>query len=81
MTELEALKFFQTPDHPCSYLPSEQATTVFADPDAIIDTQLYTQLSQLGLSTLLPCVYGVYSSSDTGVCLRSKTSAPAGTNA
>jgi len=48
MIKLEALKFFQTPDHPCSYLPEQQATTVFADPDAIITTTLYSQLSQLG---------------------------------
>ena len=48
MTALETLRFFQTPDHPCSYLPEQQATTVFADPDAIITTTLYSQLSQLG---------------------------------
>ena len=60
MTELEALKFFQTPDHPCSYLPSEQATTVFADPDAIIDTQLYTQLSQLGFRRSGAHIYRPY---------------------
>ncbi|MGY8853366.1 MAG: arginyltransferase [Pseudomonadales bacterium] len=48
MTDLDALQFFQTPDHPCSYLPEQRATTVFADPDIIISTGLYTQLSQFG---------------------------------
>lgn len=57
MTNPEALKFFQTPDHACSYLPEQQASTVFADPDAIITTTLYTQLSQLGFRRSGPHLY------------------------
>ena len=32
MTELARLKFYATQPHPCSYLPDEQATTLFLDP-------------------------------------------------
>ena len=49
MTELEALKFFQTPDHPCSYLPSEQATTEL----------LKNILLGNGFKQLFQCVTGV----------------------
>jgi len=48
MSDLSTLKLFATQPHPCSYLDGQQATTLFVDPDAKIDSQLYTQLSQLG---------------------------------
>ena len=48
MTNLNQLSFFATPEHECSYLPGESATTMFADPKANIDSELYTQLSALG---------------------------------
>lgn len=32
MTELARLKFYATQPHSCSYLPDEQATTLFLDP-------------------------------------------------
>ena len=48
MTDLSALKLFATHPHPCSYLDGQEATTIFVDPDAPIDPNLYTQLSQLG---------------------------------
>lgn len=48
MTDLSALKLFATQPHPCSYIDGEQATTVFVDPEAIIDINLYSQLSLLG---------------------------------
>lgn len=48
MTDLSTLKLFATQPHPCSYLDGQEATTVFVDPEAIIDPALYTQLSQLG---------------------------------
>ena len=32
MTELARLKFYATQAHACSYLPDEQATTLFLDP-------------------------------------------------
>lgn len=48
MTDLSALKLFATQPHPCSYITGEEATTVFVDPDANVDINLYSQLSQLG---------------------------------
>ena len=37
MTELARLKFYATQPHSCSYLPDEQATTLFLDPSQPID--------------------------------------------
>ncbi len=48
MTDLSTLKLFATQPHPCSYIDGEQATTVFVDPEASIDVNLYSQLSLLG---------------------------------
>jgi leucyl-tRNA---protein transferase len=48
MTDLSTLKLFATQPHPCSYLDGQEATTVFVDPEALIDHKVYTQLSQLG---------------------------------
>ncbi|PCJ22286.1 MAG: arginyltransferase [Gammaproteobacteria bacterium] len=48
MTDLSNLAFFITPSHPCSYLKGQQAVTLFADPKAGLDTQLYSQLSYAG---------------------------------
>lgn len=48
MTDLSTLKLFATQPHPCSYIDGEQATTVFVDPEAAIDVNLYSQLSLLG---------------------------------
>ena len=48
MTDLSTLKLFATQPHPCSYIEGEQATTVFVDPEATIDVNLYSQLSLLG---------------------------------
>lgn len=48
MTDLSTLKLFATQPHPCSYIDGEQATTVFVDPEAKIDINLYSQLSLLG---------------------------------
>lgn len=48
MTDLSTLKLFATQPHPCSYIDGEQATTVFVDPEATIDVNLYSQLSLLG---------------------------------
>lgn len=48
MTELARLKFYATQPHPCSYLPDEQATTLFLDPSQPMNVQLYGQLSDLG---------------------------------
>src|SRR4051812_853926 len=48
MTDLSTLKLFATQPHPCSYINGEQATTVFVDPEANVDVELYSQLSLLG---------------------------------
>lgn len=48
MTELARLKFYATQAHPCSYLPEEQATTLFLDPSQPMDAQVYAELSELG---------------------------------
>lgn len=48
MTDLSAVKFFVTPLHKCSYLPRQDAITLFADPKANLDRTLYSDLSELG---------------------------------
>ena len=48
MTELARLKFYATQAHPCSYLPTEQATTLFLDPSQPMDAQVYAELSEVG---------------------------------
>ncbi|WP_313516983.1 arginyltransferase [Pseudomonas sp.] len=48
MTELARLKFYATQPHPCSYLPGEQATTLFLDPSQPMDAQVYAGLSEMG---------------------------------
>lgn len=48
MTTLQTLIFYATPEHECSYLPDQQAMTMFADPKANITHSIYSQLSQLG---------------------------------
>ncbi|MBB3168311.1 arginyltransferase [Simiduia aestuariiviva] len=42
------LKLFSTHPHPCSYLEDQEATTVFVDPEAEMDANLYSRLSDLG---------------------------------
>ena len=48
MAELARLKFYATQPHPCSYLPEEQATTLFLDPSQPMDVQVYAELSEMG---------------------------------
>ncbi|GIZ13092.1 arginyltransferase [Pseudomonas sp. NCCP-436] len=48
MTELARLKFYATQPHPCSYLPEEQATTLFLDPSQPMDVRVYAELSEMG---------------------------------
>lgn len=42
------ITFFTTAAHTCSYLTDRQAITLFADPDADMTPQIYSQLSDLG---------------------------------
>ncbi|MCQ4253544.1 arginyltransferase [Stutzerimonas stutzeri] len=48
MTSLARLKFYATQPHTCSYLPDEQATTLFLDPSQPMDVQVYAELSEMG---------------------------------
>lgn len=48
MTSLARLKFYATQPHACSYLPDEQATTLFLDPTQPMDQQVYADLSEIG---------------------------------
>ncbi len=48
MTELARLKFYATQPHACSYLPDEQATTLFLDPSQPMDANVYADLSEMG---------------------------------
>lgn len=48
MTSLARLKFYATQPHACSYLPEEQATTLFLDPSQPMDVQIYAELSEMG---------------------------------
>ncbi len=42
------LSFYATPEHTCSYFTGRNAITLFADPDAELDNQTYSKLSQYG---------------------------------
>jgi arginine-tRNA-protein transferase len=57
VTVLSNLKVFATHPHECSYLPEEQATTLFVDPAARVDIHLYSQLSELGFRRSGPHLY------------------------
>lgn len=48
MTDLSNVKFFVTPQHRCSYLPRQDAVTLFADPKINVNGALYGELSELG---------------------------------
>lgn len=48
MTDLEHLLFFTTPEQSCGYLSDQKSTSLFVDPKAIINTDNYTILSDLG---------------------------------
>ncbi|MEH6470816.1 MAG: arginyltransferase [Halopseudomonas sp.] len=48
MTDLHQLQFYATPEHSCSYLENRQAKTIFVDPNAELDKNHYSTLSDLG---------------------------------
>ncbi|GGO76911.1 putative arginyl-tRNA--protein transferase [Marinobacterium nitratireducens] len=48
MTTLRQLHFYSTPEHECSYISGRMARTLFVDPQAVITTDAYSQLSDLG---------------------------------
>jgi len=43
-----ALRYFLSAPHACSYLPQQQASTVFTDPKQDINEQLYSNLAEHG---------------------------------
>lgn len=48
MSSANAIKFFTTSPHACSYLEEKQAITLFADPESEMTPELYSELSDLG---------------------------------
>ena len=44
----DRLQFYATQPRPCSYLDSEQATSIIADPAAILNPSIYNQLAAAG---------------------------------
>lgn len=65
MTSLSELRFFTTPAHDCSYLEGKQAITLFADPLARIDKDLYSALSAVGFRRSGNHIYRPYCQSCT----------------
>lgn len=57
VTILSTLKVFATHPHICSYLPDQQATTLFIDPAAPMDSRTYSQLSEMGFRRSGPHLY------------------------
>jgi arginine-tRNA-protein transferase len=47
-SESTELRFFLTPEHPCSYLHDRQAKTLFLDPRETISSSLYSRLTNVG---------------------------------
>lgn len=48
MNQHTHLEFFATRPHECSYLPEQQAITLFMDPDVQLEKTLYTRLIEQG---------------------------------
>lgn len=57
MTSLSELKVYATYPHRCSYLDDREATTLFIDPDAPVDRELYSRLSESGFRRSGPHIY------------------------
>lgn len=57
VTLLANVRVFATYPHSCSYLPDEQATTLFVDPSTPIDRHIYSQLSHIGFRRSGPHLY------------------------
>jgi len=45
---IRSVRLFRTAPHDCSYLPSQEASTLFLDPDVSISASINTQLSDRG---------------------------------
>ena len=46
--DIRSLRFYETAEHPCSYLTNHKAKTLFVDPDAQMSEELYSALSLCG---------------------------------
>ena len=57
LTLLANVRVFATYPHACSYLPGEQATTLFVDPSTPLDRRIYSQLSHIGFRRSGPHLY------------------------
>jgi len=57
VTLLANVRVFATYPHNCSYLPGQQATTLFVDPSTRIDAHIYSQLSLIGFRRSGPHLY------------------------
>lgn len=68
MTSLAELRFFTTPAHDCSYLEGKKAITLFADPLARIDKDLYSSLSAVGFRRSGNHIYRPYCQ-DCNACI------------
>jgi len=47
-TDLNRLAFYASREHPCSYLDGRSAVSLFADPEATLSSEIYSQLIELG---------------------------------
>ncbi|USE33765.1 arginyltransferase [Endozoicomonas sp. SCSIO W0465] len=48
MSQYKNFRFYVTQPHECSYLPKEQATTLFMDPEILLTKQLCSELAEVG---------------------------------
>ena len=62
MTNLKTLHFYATPEHECSYLEGFEAKTLFVDPQEVISSDAYSQLSDLGFRRSGKHIYRPYCS-------------------
>ena len=48
LSDIQTLKFYETKEHSCSYLEGKEATTIFVDPHAQLNGDIYGRLSDYG---------------------------------
>lgn len=46
--DARTIRLYLSPPHPCAYLPEREAVTQFIDPSQVLNTQLYSQLVDVG---------------------------------
>jgi arginine-tRNA-protein transferase len=55
--DIGTIRLCLTEAHECSYLPGQQSTTAFVDPDLRIDLELYSRMTSLGFRRSGPYLY------------------------